>query len=71
LLYTCLFGSRGHDLRAPLRAGATDDELRGIVRAVWAERADRYSELRSQATARGRALPLVDASRVEMSRIGG
>jgi GTP 3',8-cyclase len=28
LLYTCLFGSRGHDLRAPLRAGATDDELR-------------------------------------------
>ena len=26
-LYTCLFGLRGHDLRALVRGGATDDEI--------------------------------------------
>ena len=26
-LYTCLFGLRGHDLRAMIRAGASDEEL--------------------------------------------
>jgi cyclic pyranopterin phosphate synthase len=62
-LFTCLFGVRGTDLREPLRAGADDDGLRRIVERVWIARADRYSEIRSEATAR---LP-----RVEMSRIGG
>jgi cyclic pyranopterin phosphate synthase len=62
-LYTCLFGVRGHDLRALLRAGAGDDELREAISAVWTRRGDRYSELRSEAT---QALP-----RVEMSYIGG
>ncbi len=62
-LYTCLFGVSGHDLRAPLRAGATDEELAERIRAVWRVRADRYSELRSLATVR---LP-----KVEMSHIGG
>jgi cyclic pyranopterin phosphate synthase len=62
-LYTCLFASRGHDLRALLRAGAADAELRDAVAAVWAARDDRYSELRSEWTA---ALP-----KVEMSYIGG
>ncbi|HVM31279.1 MAG TPA: GTP 3',8-cyclase MoaA [Candidatus Limnocylindrales bacterium] len=69
-LFTCLFGSRGHDLRGALRAGATDDQLRELLRQVWSERDDRYSELRSRATGT-RQLPVVDASRVEMSRIGG
>jgi cyclic pyranopterin phosphate synthase len=62
-LYTCLFGNKGHDFRAPLRLGATDDELLEQVRGVWAKRTDRYSELRTSATT---ALP-----RVEMSYIGG
>jgi GTP 3',8-cyclase len=62
-LFTCLFGLRGHDLRAPLRAGATDDELEETLRAVWTKRTDRYSELRTAETA---ALP-----KVEMSYIGG
>jgi GTP 3',8-cyclase len=62
-LFTCLFGIRGTDLRAPLRAGRDDEELAGILRSVWTARADRYSELRSAATA---ALP-----KVEMSHIGG
>jgi GTP 3',8-cyclase len=61
--FTCLFAARGHDLRTPLRAGAMDGEIAGLIRDIWAGRADRYSEIRSEAT---RELP-----KVEMSRIGG
>ncbi len=62
-LYTCLFAAKGHDLRAPLRLGATDEELAETVRGIWGRRTDRYSELRTAETA---ALP-----KVEMSYIGG
>jgi cyclic pyranopterin phosphate synthase len=62
-LYTCLFATTGHDLRGLLRDGAGDDEIAAAIGGIWRERADRYSELRSQAT---RDLP-----RVEMSYIGG
>ncbi|HEY0178057.1 MAG TPA: GTP 3',8-cyclase MoaA, partial [Dokdonella sp.] len=43
-LYTCLFAGSGHDLRGPLRAGASDADLAGMIRAVWSARDDRYSE---------------------------
>ncbi|MGH3137882.1 MAG: GTP 3',8-cyclase MoaA [Gaiellaceae bacterium] len=62
-LYTCLFAVRGHDLRAILRAGASDDELDAAIRAVWERRTDRYSELRTEDTSSLR--------KVEMSYIGG
>ena len=62
-LFTCLFAADGLDLRAPLRDGADDDELRDIVRARWAARDDRYSELRATQTEA--------PQRVEMSYIGG
>ena len=62
-LYTCLFGVRGHDLRALVRGGASDEELETALRTVWGGRADRYSDLRSAAT---EELP-----KVEMSYIGG
>lgn len=63
-LYTCLFAEDGHDLRALLRGGASDDALRDAIRAVWTGRADRYSELRH--------LQTVDRTgKIEMSRIGG
>jgi GTP 3',8-cyclase len=62
-LYTCLFALRGHDLRAVLRSGATDDELDDTIRAVWERRTDRYSELRTEKTSALR--------KVEMSYIGG
>jgi cyclic pyranopterin phosphate synthase len=64
-LYTCLFAVRGHDLRALIRGGATDDELAGQLAAIWRVRGDRYSELRSGATR------IDEAPRVEMSYIGG
>ncbi|HET9482828.1 MAG TPA: GTP 3',8-cyclase MoaA, partial [Xanthomonadales bacterium] len=46
-LYTCLFGNTGHDLRTPLRAGASDDELEALISRAWTARADRYSEARA------------------------
>jgi cyclic pyranopterin phosphate synthase len=62
-LHTCLFATAGHDLRAPLRLGASDGELAELLRGIWSRREDRYSELRSAETA---TLP-----KVEMSYIGG
>ena len=62
-LYTCLFATTGHDLRAVVRAGASDDDIEAAVRRIWEVRDDRYSEIRSAETA---ALP-----KVEMSYIGG
>jgi cyclic pyranopterin phosphate synthase len=62
-LYTCLFATIGHDLRAALRRGASDDEISSLIAGVWARRGDRYSEIRSADTS---ALP-----KVEMSYIGG
>jgi cyclic pyranopterin phosphate synthase len=62
-LYTCLFAVRGHDVRALLRNGASDDDLADSLRALWSVRRDRYSELRSAQT--------VDLPKVEMSYIGG
>jgi cyclic pyranopterin phosphate synthase len=62
-LYTCLFATTGHDLRALLRDGASDEELEAGLRQAWTARDDRYSELRSAET--------VDLPKVEMSFIGG
>jgi cyclic pyranopterin phosphate synthase len=62
-LYTCLFAVHGHDVRGLLRGGASDEELRESIAAVWRARDDRYSELRSEET--------VDLPKVEMSYIGG
>ena len=62
-LYTCLFATTGHDLRAPLRGGASDADLQATLRGIWERRDDRYSEIRSAETV---ALP-----KVEMSYIGG
>ena len=64
-LFTCLFATRGTDLRALMRDGADADELARVVADVWSGRTDRYSELRTDQT-RGRG-----TGRVEMSYIGG
>src|SRR5438477_7270861 len=66
-LYTCLFAGAGHDLRGPLRAGASDQALREQISAIWARRADRYSEQRTRQTSRAQQV----TPKVEMSRIGG
>jgi cyclic pyranopterin phosphate synthase len=62
-LYTCLFAQHGHDLKALVRGGASDDTLRDEIAAVWQRRADRYSEIRTSQTS--------SLKKVEMSYIGG
>ncbi len=62
-LYTCLFGLRGHDVRALLRGEQTDEEIDAFLSGVWGKRVDRYSEIRSEGT--------VNLPKVEMSYIGG
>jgi GTP 3',8-cyclase len=62
-LYTCLFGIKGHDFRAMLRDGASDDEISDLLKSVWGNRVDRYSEIRSSNT--------IHLKKIEMSRIGG
>lgn len=62
-LYTCLFATRGHDLKSMLRGGRSDDDIERVIGSIWSARDDRYSELRSAETA--------SAPKVEMSFIGG
>jgi len=62
-LFTCLFASAGHDVRALLRSRASDEQVSARLTAIWRQRDDRYSELRSARAAR--------RPRVEMSYIGG
>jgi cyclic pyranopterin phosphate synthase len=62
-LFTCLFAQSGHDLKALVRGGASDDEIRNEIAAVWQARADRYSEIRTAETS--------SLKKVEMSYIGG
>jgi cyclic pyranopterin phosphate synthase len=62
-VFTCLFAANGTDLKGPLRAGASDKDLRGIIEGTWRRREDRYSELRATLA------PGTD--KVEMFYIGG
>ena len=66
-LFTCLFARRGHDLRALIRSGASDDDIAAKLAEIWRVRGDRYSELRAQNTND----PAIDERKVEMSYIGG
>ncbi len=62
-LFTCLFATQGTDVRQLLRGRASDEEILGALRTLWSRRGDRYSEIRSEATAGLR--------KIEMSYIGG
>ncbi len=62
-LYTCLFATRGHDLRGALRSGASDEELSSTITSIWRGRDDRYSELRTAES--------LKQEKIEMSYIGG
>ncbi|MDK9725121.1 MAG: GTP 3',8-cyclase MoaA [Sterolibacteriaceae bacterium MAG5] len=62
-LYTCLFAQEGHDLRQLLREDRTDEEIAAAIGTLWSARGDRYSEIRTAATAAAR--------KIEMSYIGG
>jgi len=63
-IYTCLFATRGTDLRLLLRAGATDEQIADLIRQTWAKRDDNYSEIRTSSNKEER-------KKIEMSYIGG
>jgi cyclic pyranopterin phosphate synthase len=62
-IYTCLFATKGTDLRSLLRSGASDEMISDVIGNIWSSRTDNYSETRTADTAK---LP-----KVEMSYIGG
>lgn len=63
-IFTCLFNGNGHDIRNFMRNGASDEEIRERVRAIWNGRDDRYSDERTAETHKNR-------KKIEMSYIGG
>jgi cyclic pyranopterin phosphate synthase len=65
-IFTCLFGSEGVSLRDHLRGGASEADLIDLISNLWRDRADRYSEERSELA------PAQNRSRkIEMYQIGG
>ena len=60
-LYTCLFASKGNDLKSMLRMDASKDQIADAVRNIWSKRDDAYSENRGK----------YSNEKVEMSFIGG
>jgi GTP 3',8-cyclase len=62
-LFTCLFAIQGTDLRSLIRADAADEEISAAIAKVWRGRVDRYSEIRTEESAK--------LGKVEMSYIGG
>lgn len=72
--YRCLYAESGTDLAGPLRNGASDDDLRGLVHDGWRARRDRGAEVRAALPARGALVPLTrlrDDPRLEMHVRGG
>nr|WP_157002287.1 GTP 3',8-cyclase MoaA [Agromyces laixinhei] len=66
-LFTCLFATEGHDLRALLRGGVDDDGLARAMASIWGARDDRYSEERASLTPELRTA----RRKPEMSYLGG
>ena len=70
-LVTCLFAETGVDLKSKMRQGASDEELSEIIRTVWSERADRYSDLRWEGLKSGTGYEPRSHKKIEMITLGG
>jgi len=66
MLYTCLFGNSGWDLKEMLREGETDEVILKTLCEIWSNRRDRYSDQRTQILKQH-----LHRLKVEMSYIGG
>jgi cyclic pyranopterin phosphate synthase len=53
LWFLCLYAARGIDLRTPLRAGVSADEIARLIGDGWAARRDRGAEERKALNSRG------------------
>jgi cyclic pyranopterin phosphate synthase len=74
LWYLCLYAAHGTDLRGPLRAGASSDDLAAILRTAWEARTDRGAEDRLAARDRSPLIPVDSLRRdphLEMHTRGG
>ena len=74
LWYTCLYATRGTDLRAALRAGRSTDELANLIRRTWEARTDRGAEARLASRDRAALIPVDSLRRdphLEMHTRGG
>jgi len=69
-LVTCLFSNRGHDLKALLRDGSSDEDIRERIRGIWSKRTDRYSEQRLVALETASYDPAA-RKKIEMISLGG
>ncbi|HEX2386266.1 MAG TPA: GTP 3',8-cyclase MoaA [Candidatus Binatia bacterium] len=69
-LVTCLFSSVGHDLKARLRGGATDEQLFEFIAGIWRRRDDRYSSERLEAM-KSSAYDPKTHKKIEMITLGG
>ena len=73
--YLCLYATQGIDLRGPLRRGASTDELRALIAAVWQSRTDRGAEERVALGERRAFVPVQDVLKrdphMEMHTRGG
>jgi cyclic pyranopterin phosphate synthase len=70
-LVTCLFSDVGHDLKSPMRAGASDEELKKVIATVWGRRTDRYSDERLEAITSGVGYQAGERRKIEMISLGG
>jgi cyclic pyranopterin phosphate synthase len=74
LWYLCLYATKGIELRGPLRAGASGEELRERIESAWRVRSDRGAEERLAARDRAPLLPRAELARdphLEMHTRGG
>jgi len=69
-LVTCLFAESGFDLKALIRSGASDEDIRAQVARIWSTRVDRYSDLRWEQLRSG-AYESRDHKKIEMITLGG
>ena len=70
-MVTCLFSQQGHDLKTPMRAGASDQQLRDSIASIWNARADRYSEERFLAMNSSQGYQPDQHKKIEMITLGG
>ena len=70
-MVTCLFSQRGHNLKAMLRGGATDESLREFISNLWRNRTDRYSEERLEAMNSSGGYQAKSHKKLEMIVLGG
>jgi GTP 3',8-cyclase len=70
-LVTCLFAEGGHDLKALLRSGAGDDDVRDFITGVWTRRDDRYSDERLEALQSPDGYKARAHRKLEMITLGG